>query len=151
MVLQDTSHVVSQSLGNGLAFFLGERNTAMFIVNTNFSVQIAGIYSLNQRFDQIIQDMLPVSYRTLSEHFHRLPERTPRLAVNPMSVSSSNDIRASLVDFGMNHETSLVDHSLVSALAYKAFVVNQNQVRCFDKRKVLCERVDPEVIFENRI
>lgn len=95
--------------------------------------------------------MLSASHRTLSEHLYRLPERTPSLAVNPMGMSSSNDIGASLVDFGMNHEPSLVDHSLVSALAYKAFIVNQDQVRCFDKRKVLCERVDPEVIFENRI
>jgi hypothetical protein len=65
VVLQNTSHVVSQSLGNGLSFFLGERNTAVFLVNTHFSVQIAGIYYwINQCFvDQIyIQGMLPASH-----------------------------------------------------------------------------------------
>jgi hypothetical protein len=68
-----------------------------------------------------------------------------------MGVSSSHHIGASLVDFRMNHETGLIDHSLVSTLTYKTLVVNQDQIRCFYKRKVLCERIDPEVIFEDRI
>lgn len=63
---------------------------------------------------------------TLSNHIDILSKTTPGLSINAVSMGNSLNLRSGVVNFRVDHETSFVDHSLVSTLDDIAEAVHQN-------------------------
>lgn len=68
-----------------------------------------------------------------------------------MSMRRGNDIRTGLVDFRVNHESSLVDGQLGTSFSDISITVHQDQIGGLDGGKVLGKGVHPKVVFQNRV
>lgn len=88
---------------------------------------------------------------TLRDHLNGLSERTPRLAVNAMSMRGRNDVWSGFVYLRVNHETGLIDRGLVASFSDVSLSVNEDQVRGLHEGEVLCIRVHPKVILQNGV
>ena len=71
--------------------------------------------------------------------------------MDAMGIGSRRDIRASFVDFRVDHKPGGVNDCLVSALHDVSIGINKDQVRCLHGGEVFRVGVEPEVILKNRV
>ena len=150
VVLQDAGNVVlAQGTSNLLSLLLREGNAPVVLVDTHLSVQVACIYTKLAPIPR--KQQAQACILTLSKHLNGFAKRTPGLSMDGVRMRGRNYIRPGLVDFRMNHESSLVDGVLGTTLGDVALGIDKNQIRCLDGGEVLGEGIHPEVILQDGV
>lgn len=147
VVLQDTRCVyLPKSVCDSTALVLCESDSTMAIIHADLTIKVARICFTKAREQAEMEQSKLCGIYTLCEHFNWFSKCGPCLAMYAMSVDHGRDIWTGMVDFGVNHESRLIDHRLIPTLNYIAFGIYQHHIGCLELIEMYGERIHPKVI-----
>lgn len=131
VVLQDAGLVGwAQRLGDEFTLGARQHDTAVRVIHRVCVVELAGV---------------------LRQHFQRLAEHAPRLAVDGVCVADGDDIGPRLVHFAVDEEARGVGWSSAVSAHDLALQVHRDHVAGLQESEVLAQRVRPKHVVRLRV